>query len=139
MKKLDNVIPKDEYAPFLQDAPLYKSIAFEYSNVLDEALPHLCEQISIICPNCKNQVIFHFVGSRPGYSMQDNTFYPEQRFFHIDFECTDRSCRCKKTYFIHCHHLENQLILTKCGEWPSLAPRVSKGIFPIISLTTLAT
>ena len=131
MKKLDNVIPHEAFGPFLQDAPLFKSIAFEYNKSIDDGLTYLCNQISIFCPNCKKQVFFHRFGSTPGISLSETTSQPEQRYIQIDFECTDQSCRCKKTFFIHVHHDGNQLILTKCGEWPSLAPRVSKEILEV--------
>ena len=131
MKKLDNVIPLEAFGPFLQDAPLFQQIAFEYNKSIDEGLSYLCEQIYLFCPNCKKQVFFHRLGSRPGLSLQEAHSYPEQRYIQIDFECTDLSCKCKKTFFIHVHHDDNQLILTKCGEWPSLAPRVSKEILDV--------
>lgn len=131
MKKLDNVIPLEAFGPFLQDAPLFQSIAFEYNKSIDDGLTYLCNQISIFCPDCKKQVFFHNLSSTPGVSLSETTSQPKKRIIQIDFECTDRSCRCKKSYFIHVHHDDNQLILTKCGEWPSLAPRVSKEILDV--------
>ena len=129
MKKLENLIPHEAYGPFLQSAPLYnKSIAFVYSENTDDRLPYLCDQISIYCPKCKKQMLFHRAGSTPGESGATIEIYPEQRFFDIDFECSDQTCRYHKRYFIHRHHEGDQLILTKCGEWPSLSPRVNRVI-----------
>ena len=72
MKKLENLIPHEAYGPFLQSAPLYnKSIAFVYSENTDDRLPYLCDQISIYCPKCKKQMLFHR-GAYPAKRLRGN-------------------------------------------------------------------
>lgn len=129
MPDLQNSTFDPDWRVFIETSPMYGKIAFQAPSVIEDWLSYGCRQIETFCHKCKETRFFNYSGNTPGRAgMPKIITFPPERTIQLDFVCQNVNCHCEKYYYFHCQKAENQVIVTKIGEWPSATPRVERAI-----------
>lgn len=126
MNKLPNSNPQTDWRDYIEKSPLYARIAFSYELSLYNDFYYPLKQIQVYCPNCKKIQLFNRWNTvfQEGFSQ----VYHYNSFLLLYYNCVEDSCNYLKTYFVRVEHFNNQYYFTKCGEYPSLSPRIDEAI-----------
>ena len=137
---------KEKLVHFLETAPLYSTIAFEGNYIPNYSkFDDVVSELSFYCPKCKTDQLFHSNSREDCVSLQFRDYdyippNPPNGFLDFSLYCSKNDCRLNKKIFVYYTHEElvdkssgtiSHVTLTKCGEYPSLAPRVDEVILKV--------
>ena len=135
---------KEKLVHFIETAPLYTSIEFEGKNIPNfDNLEEAISELSYYCPQCKENRLFHTVADKRFLAMQRDIRPPyvlPTGYLCYSLYCSKNSCGLNKRIYLYYARKESNdksegmishVTLTKCGEYPSLAPRVDKAILNV--------
>ena len=129
MNKLPNSNPQTDWRPYIEKSPLYARIAFPGNLYFYDCFYGSLNQIEAFCPNCKRERFFDRINCLPE-SIFNNSFQ-FGTVLSLEFSCVEHYCKCKKRYFVYFEKIDDQIIFTKSGEYPSLSPRVDEAILNV--------
>ena len=135
---------KEALVHFLETAPLYTSIEFEGKSIPNfDNLEEVISELSYYCPQCKEIRLFHtridskFLavqrGMRPPYALPTG-------YLCYSLYCSKNVCGLNKRVYLYYERKEDNdnsegaishVTLTKCGEYPSMPPRVDEAILKV--------
>lgn len=127
MDNLSNSSPVPNSRFFIETFPLYLSAVFPDMDNICSLFYVPIRQIEIFCPNCKKKQLFN----RKCYLGEEERLNRDIKYgdiFSLEFSCVEHICKCQKNYYIHVERKNDQIVFTKCGEYPSLSPCVDEAI-----------
>ena len=130
MDNLSNSSPVPNSRFFIETFPLYLSAVFPDMDNICSLFYVPIRQIEIFCPNCKKKQLFN----RECYLGEEERLNRDIKYgniFSLEFSCVEHICKCQKNYYIHVERKNDQIVFTKCGEYPSLSPRVDQAILDV--------
>lgn len=126
---------------FLQTSPLHHSITFEDRTIATyDNIKKAVTELSLFCPNCKRERLFHSpkIEDRPiSFGQHTPIYLPQSDFIELSLFCSKDDCKLNKKIWLHYSCATNlqeenntppQVTLTKCGEWPTISPRIDVAI-----------
>ena len=135
---------KEKLVHFLETAPLYTSIEFEGKSIPKfDNLEEEISELSYYCPQCKEIRLFHSKSKEDCISLVHGRFArpnPSNDYLVFSLFCSKNDCRLNKRVFVYYTYEElvdktgtpiSHITLTKCGEYPSLPPRIDKVILKV--------
>ena len=126
METLPNSDPQTDWRNYVEMSPLYVPIAFAFTTHFYSVFYSSLKQIKAYCPKCKKIQLYNRINE--DYSLATNNVIINNRIYSFEFICVEHNCGCLKSFFINVERTKDQLIFTKCGEYPSLKPRVEDTI-----------
>ena len=130
MDNLSNSSPVPNSRLFIETFPLYLPIAFSDKEKIVDLFYTPIRQIEVYCPNCKKNQLFN-KNSYVGEVDELRRRMDHEGLLKLDYCCVEHDCKCHKTYFVHVEPQNDEIVFTKCGEYPSLSPRVDQAILDV--------
>lgn len=135
---------KEALVHFLETAPLYTSIEFEGKSIPNfDNLEEAISELSYYCPQCKEIRLFHtrieskFLAAQRGMSPP---YALPTGYLCYSLYCSKNGCGLNKRVYLYYERKEyndksegaiSHVALTKCGEYPSMPPRVDEAILKV--------
>ena len=129
MNKLPNSTPHPDWREYIEKSPLYTRIAFSGQLYFYDSFYNSLKQIEVFCPNCKRERFFDRINYLQEYDF--NTSFQYGNILSLEFSCVEHCCNCIKRYYVFVERTDEQVIFTKCGEYPSLSPRIDEVILKV--------
>lgn len=129
METLPNSNPQTDWREYIEKSPLYTRIAFSGQLYFYDSFYNSLKQIEVFCPNCKRERFFDRINYLQEYDF--NTSFQYGNILSLEFSCVEHCCNCIKRYYVFVERTDEQVIFTKCGEYPSLSPRVDEAILNV--------
>ena len=130
MNKLPNSTPHPDWRNYIEKSPLYVPIAFSANNNhLYNIFYSNPKQIETYCPKCKRIQLFNRINEI--HSISFNQIFKFDSVLAFEFTCVETNCKCMKSIFVNVDQIDDQFIFIKCGEYPSLSPRVDEAILNV--------
>ena len=129
MNKLPNSNPQTDWRDYIEKSPLYVPIAFALTSHFFKLFYSSLKQIEAYCPKCQKTQLFDRINI--DYSWEISIVFPINQILVFDFTCVEHTCKCPKSIFVNVEQTDDQFIFTKCGEYPSMPPRIDEVILKV--------
>lgn len=125
------------FREYLENGALFSKIVFTGNIPVSYFLQRSVIEISAYCPKCKKIQLFQSRYSTSGFSGVNNSPPdPVEEIIECHFHCVKAKCQEDKRIWVWYHRdiidgKIRKVTLCKCGEWPSMSPRIEKAVLDV--------